>query len=261
MAVAVDSHSQNQQLSLFGEGLWRCRSGRRRALGVSVDFLEHHVLHELGIVRRGRRRVESHGAHRLAPLLSRAIARDGLRPRPRPGDGAAALVGEAEQEGELRRGGSEGVRGPEHVDLRVVGVGACPGDPRGGPLGTRRIRLPGPVDHSMRTGAGGVTAGRHRGLVRQLLPPDHPESLAGIERELGCGRNVGRRSRHSRTRCCRSTSHGAAPSASGANGLCTTSSSLAWPTAPDTVSSVTSACAAVLRIRPQFVSDELRLFP
>jgi len=27
------------------------------ALGVSVDFLEEHVLHELRIVRRGRRRL------------------------------------------------------------------------------------------------------------------------------------------------------------------------------------------------------------
>jgi excisionase family DNA binding protein len=28
-----------------------------RALGVSVDFLEEHVIHELRIVRRGRRRL------------------------------------------------------------------------------------------------------------------------------------------------------------------------------------------------------------
>ena len=37
-----------------------CRVGSRcpsEALGVSVDFLEEHVLHELRVVRRGRRRL------------------------------------------------------------------------------------------------------------------------------------------------------------------------------------------------------------
>jgi excisionase family DNA binding protein len=33
------------------------KSEAARALGVSVDFLEEHVLHELKIVRRGRRRL------------------------------------------------------------------------------------------------------------------------------------------------------------------------------------------------------------
>jgi integrase len=51
-------HSQSQQLSLFGEGrLALSKREAARALGVSVDFLEHHVLHELRIVRRGRRRL------------------------------------------------------------------------------------------------------------------------------------------------------------------------------------------------------------
>ena len=36
----------------------RCRSGRLlRHWGVSVDFFEEHVMHELRIVRRGRRRL------------------------------------------------------------------------------------------------------------------------------------------------------------------------------------------------------------
>lgn len=33
------------------------KSEAARALGVSVDFLEQHVMHELRIVRRGRRRL------------------------------------------------------------------------------------------------------------------------------------------------------------------------------------------------------------
>ena len=45
MAVAVDSHSQNQQPSLFGEGrLALSKREAAKAPGVSVDFLEHHVL-------------------------------------------------------------------------------------------------------------------------------------------------------------------------------------------------------------------------
>ena len=58
MAVTLDSHPQSHQLSLFGEGrLALSKREAARALGVSVDFLEHHVLHELRIVRRGRRRL------------------------------------------------------------------------------------------------------------------------------------------------------------------------------------------------------------
>ena len=39
------------------ERLALSKSEAAEALGVSVDFLEDHVLHELRIVRRGRRRL------------------------------------------------------------------------------------------------------------------------------------------------------------------------------------------------------------
>ncbi len=58
MAIAVDSYSTGQTEFPFGNGrLALSKREAARALGVSVDFLEHHVLHELRIVRRGRRRL------------------------------------------------------------------------------------------------------------------------------------------------------------------------------------------------------------
>ena len=57
MAIAVDSHQLKPEAP-FGDGrLALSKREAARALGVSVDFLEHHVLHELRIVRRGRRRL------------------------------------------------------------------------------------------------------------------------------------------------------------------------------------------------------------
>jgi hypothetical protein len=54
MAIAVDSQPKAQPEFPFGNGrLALSKRESARALGVSVDFLEHHVLQELRIVRRG----------------------------------------------------------------------------------------------------------------------------------------------------------------------------------------------------------------
>jgi excisionase family DNA binding protein len=55
MATRVDSAPAGR-----GKSAGRLALSKREAaaaLGVSVDFLEEHVLHELRIVRRGRRRL------------------------------------------------------------------------------------------------------------------------------------------------------------------------------------------------------------
>jgi excisionase family DNA binding protein len=51
------THSRTSELSLLRSAGSRSRSEAADALGVSVDFLEEHVMDELRIVRRGRRRL------------------------------------------------------------------------------------------------------------------------------------------------------------------------------------------------------------
>ena len=88
MAVAVDSHSQNQQLSLFGEGrLALSKREAAKALGVSVDFLEHHVLHERVVVGGARtdQRCDDQLEVRRAVLAHESIDRaEGGRHRRQP---------------------------------------------------------------------------------------------------------------------------------------------------------------------------------
>ena len=53
---AIDEQHVRMAAGVFGRlALSKCEAAD--ALGVSVDFLEEHVMHELRIVRRGRRRL------------------------------------------------------------------------------------------------------------------------------------------------------------------------------------------------------------
>jgi hypothetical protein len=78
---AVESQPRSQQECPFGTA--GCALSKReaaRALGVSVDFLEHHVLHELRIVRRAHQRpqlaLECVGLTRERTNLGDELARD-----------------------------------------------------------------------------------------------------------------------------------------------------------------------------------------
>ncbi|MFL5844514.1 MAG: hypothetical protein ACJ762_07455 [Solirubrobacteraceae bacterium] len=58
--MALEPASPRDQRTQSDPALGRLALSKREAaaaLGVSVDFLEEHVMHELRIVRRGRRRL------------------------------------------------------------------------------------------------------------------------------------------------------------------------------------------------------------